>query len=592
MDEQSVRLEAQVEQLAARVVALEKRLAALEAHDSAGAAVRAHSLPSAEELDGAASLTGLRKSDLPKIVAALGRTLVILAGAYLLRALTDAGVLPAGPGALAGGAFALVWLVVADRVGARGHTAHATFHGAAFVLIAFPLLFETTTRFHFLSPTAAAAALGGCTAVALAVAAHRALLGLAWVTTVGALGTAVALMLFTANLGPFASFLVLLGVATLWLGYVLEWKLLRWPVALVADLTILVLSGRVVTSGANDAPGVALTVQILLLVAYLGSVATRTLFLNRGVIPFEVVQSVAAILVGLGGAAYVTHTTGVGTVPVGMAALVLAGGCYGVAVAFVERRQGRRRNFVFYTSAGLVFALVGSALVMPTPALALVYAALGLASAWAGRLSRRVAFHAHGSVYLAAAVAVSGLTGHAVYGLGLPIAPTQAVSPAMLGVLAACLLAVGPLGPSPAENQFVATRAPRLVVLVIGVGGLLGVAVAWMAPALAGGEGAAPHASLVATLRTAVLVLTILVLAWAGGAKVLVEGAWLVYPLLAVTGLKFLLEDFRAGQPATLFLSFALYGLALIAGPWLCRQRSDSDTEGRRLPERPDRTAR
>jgi hypothetical protein len=51
-----------------------------------------------------------------------------------------------------------------------------------------------------------------------------------------------------------------------------------------------------------------------------------------------------------------------------------------------------------------------------------------------------------------------------------------------------------------------------------------------------------------------------------------VEGAWLVYPLLVLTGVKFILEDFRAGRPATLFVSFALYGLALIVGPRLCRR--------------------
>ena len=43
-------------------------------------------------------------------------------------------------------------------------------------------------------------------------------------------------------------------------------------------------------------------------------------------------------------------------------------------------------------------------------------------------------------------------------------------------------------------------------------------------------------------------------------------------PLLVLTGLKFVLEDFRAGRPATLFLGFALYGLALIVGPRLCRR--------------------
>jgi len=478
-------------------------------------------------------------------------------------------------------AFGLVWIVVADRDGARGRKVQATFYGASFVLIALPLLFETTTRFHFLGPAAAAAALGGCAAVALAIATHRRLLVLAWVTTLGALGTAVALMLFTVTIGPFASFLVLLGVATLWLGYVLDWTILRWPVALVADLTILILSGRAVTVGSNDSPGTALGVHVLLLVAYLGSFAARTLFLNRNVIPFEVAQSVVGIAVGLGGAAYVTHITGVGTAPVGFVTLALAGGCYGVAVVFVERRQGRHRNFFFYTSAGLVFALVGFALVMPMPTFALVYAALGLATAWAGRLSRRVTFHVHGAAYLVSALAVSGLLPYVLYGLGVPAPPTSVASAAMLGVLGLCAFSIWALGGANTDGPLPpSARVPRLVILVLGLGGLLGVPVAWLA--LSGATAATMYPSLVATLRTALLVLAVLVLAWAGGARGFVEGVWLMYPLLIVTGLKFLLEDFRVGRPATLVVSFALYGLALIAGPRLCRRRSW--TEG----ERPD----
>jgi len=43
------------------------------------------------------------------------------------------------------------------------------------------------------------------------------------------------------------------------------------------------------------------------------------------------------------------------------------------------------------------------------------------------------------------------------------------------------------------------------------------------------------------------------------------EAGWLVYPALAATGLKILLEDLPRGRPATLFLAFALYGAALIA---------------------------
>jgi hypothetical protein len=38
-----------------------------------------------------------------------------------------------------------------------------------------------------------------------------------------------------------------------------------------------------------------------------------------------------------------------------------------------------------------------------------------------------------------------------------------------------------------------------------------------------------------------------------------------VYPALAATGIKILLEDLPRSRPATLFVAFALYGVALLA---------------------------
>jgi len=147
----------------------------------------------------------------------------------------------------------------------------------------------------------------------------------------------------------------------------------------------------------------------------------------------------------------------------------------------------------------------------------------------------------------------------------------------MLGVLALCGVAMWGLGPEAAPTApSPGRRVPRLIVLVLVLGGLLGAIVSWALPPPASPYAVAP--GLVATVRTALLVAGILALALADRAWAFVEGAWLVYPLLVLTGLKFVLEDFRAGQPATLFVGFALYGLALIVGPRLCRR--PGSTEG------------
>ncbi len=572
MDERLSRLEAQLEGLASRVDALERRLSALETGALAGSTPR-QGVPVAGEVDALERLASLRVSDLGGFVALVGRTLLVLAGAYLLRALTDSGRLATGDGLLLGLGFALCWIVMADQAGAHGRGLSAAFHGVAFALIAFPLLYEATIRFQFLNAATGAVGLGVSATVALAVAARRRLQGVAWVATLGALATAGGLMLASAELGPVALVLVWLGGATLWLGEWLGWTVLGWPAALAADLTVLVLSGRAVAPDVADRPAVALAAEIGLLVAYLGSVAVRTLLLRREVLPFEVAQCGAAIAVGLGGAAYVTSHTGGGMLPLGGSALVLAAACFAVAAVLVERRQGRGRNDTFYAWAGLVFALAGWALTLPGTALGPVYAALGAASAWAGRRWARFVLQVHGAVYLMAAAVAAGLLVHIGYGLGLPLEAAQAPSAAMLGVLALCVFALGGLSPAGAEGPIrPGARVPRLIGLVLALGGLLGMAAAYLGPVIADAATPAVRGGMVATLRTGLLVTAVLGLGWATRTLGFVEGAWLVYPLLVLAGLKFVVEDFRAGQPATLFVGFAVYGLALILGPRLCRR--------------------
>jgi hypothetical protein len=47
------------------------------------------------------------------------------------------------------------------------------------------------------------------------------------------------------------------------------------------------------------------------------------------------------------------------------------------------------------------------------------------------------------------------------------------------------------------------------------------------------------------------------------------EAGWLSYALLALGGIKLIVEDFPRGRPGTLFLALAFYGAALILAPRL-----------------------
>ena len=97
-----------------------------------------------------------------------------------------------------------------------------------------------------------------------------------------------------------------------------------------------------------------------------------------------------------------------------------------------------------------------------------------------------------------------------------------------------------------------------------------GVSVAMLIAILPGGEDVG--GSFLATIRTGILVTATLVLAFAARYAPGREPAWLVYPLLFLTGVKLALIDFPQGHPQTLFAALALYGIALSTAPRLLRR--------------------
>ena len=79
----------------------------------------------------------------------VGRTFVALGGAYLLRALTDAAVVPLPQGTALGLAYAAGWLAMSDRAGAANRRTSAVFHGLVATIIAVPVSVSSRTRGDF-----------------------------------------------------------------------------------------------------------------------------------------------------------------------------------------------------------------------------------------------------------------------------------------------------------------------------------------------------------------------------------------------------------------------------------------------------------
>jgi hypothetical protein len=405
-----------IETLTTRLDALEQRLGKVERHT-----IGVHSAPpQAEERpvqDDVAAPSAPAAS--PLLVPLIGRTSLVLAGAFLLRTLTETDVVPSAAGTALGIVYAILWLVMAYLAAAKGRRDSATFHGLASAIIAFPLLWEATVKFGFLSPVTSAGALVAFTSLGLGIATHKSLRRVAWVIALGAAVTALVLAVATKALVLFVACLLALGCATLWLGYVRGWTALGWLIATVVDavvllMTVMPLIGKVDQVEQLFRPASLVSLQLALVVIYVGSFLYRSIIESADVTPAEIAQGVAVLVIGLGGALAVTRATDGSTLGVGLVGLLLGAGSYGASFVFIDRRGGSRWNFVFYTTLALVFMLVGFEALLGDAALALAYAVVALVTAWLGGKWSRATLSLHGAVFASAAAVASGLLAVAV----------------------------------------------------------------------------------------------------------------------------------------------------------------------------------
>ena len=503
-----------------------------------------------------------------------------MAGAFFLRALTEASTLTPALGVLLGLAYALLWLGAADRAAGKGLPWNGAFHGIAAVLIAFPLAWEAATRFRLLPSPWHICLLGAITAAGLVIACRRRFEILAWFVTLGSLATALGLMFKLETFVAGTCFLILLGLVTLWLGYHMEWRGLRWPVALCADLSVLLLTYRALQTEPRDAPPVVLMIQLVLLGSYLANIAVRTIWRARDVIPFEVVQVIAVFLVGFVGAVSLARDTGYGTSILGSAGLLLGAGTYAAAFAFVDREAGHGRNFYFYTSLALLFSMTGSGLLLSGAELSLAYVLLALLAKWQAWRTSSFALMLHATVCILAASISAGLLPYIdVAFAGAPGVVGSLPDPAHMIVLAGAAASLCLPLRLQADIPRIWYRIQHLIVTLLLLGGIGGAVVSMAGRQWGGLPGGGVDAGTLSTVQTIVLALSTLVLAWGARSERLAEWGWLVYPVLAITGLKILLQDFSRSRPATLFLALAVYGGVLILSPRLRRSGTGPDRE-------------
>ncbi|HXV63562.1 MAG TPA: hypothetical protein VEK15_22865 [Vicinamibacteria bacterium] len=555
MNDRLSRVESEVEELSRRLGDIEARLGSLER--GAGA-----KHPEPAEANAAAT-----SWDLSPAVTLFGRSLVVLGGAYLIRALTESGALGSAWGIALGLGYALFWVLMADRAGSQRKPLSAAFHGAAAALVAFPLLWETTARFALLSPPGGAVLVGVVAGTCLAVAWRQRLRSFAWVTVAGATFTAMALLVATRELAVFSLLLVLLAIGVLWLVYHADWPFLHWAVAGIADLGVAGLTVAVLLERSNVSPIQASLVLLVFLSSFLSSFTIRMLVKRCPPGRFEVVQTGTVLLIGFGGVIRIAPAP----LSFVLAVLGLLAGSASYFVA-LSRSELLSPSRSYFAGMGFIFVLLVILARLGEPTIVLAVAGLALAWLSSRRRDPEMNLHAAG-MFLAAATGLGSWAAHvwvAPSSTAWPSAPPDAWV-----VVVATAVAIGIAAEPESDRWFARWRVARLGELLV----LLGVAGAWAialaAPPLVGRPGTNADPAILATLRTGVLSVSVVALAALGRVPRLREASWLVYPLLFLGGIKLLLEDVVQGRASTLFLSLGLYGMSTtLATRWVRKEPS------------------
>jgi hypothetical protein len=497
--------------------------------------------------------------------ARFGRLLVILGGAFMLRALTESETVGLKVGVGMGLAYALAWSALAERAGRAGRKADATFYGLATTIVAFPLLIEATLRMKVFPPVPAAVALLASGLLVLGVSWMHRLGALAWIATLATTATGVALLFSTHSLPPFAAALFVAAAVSLAISYDHEWYFLRWPAALVLDA--LAIIGMFVVGSKEYAwlaRGQLALVQVLLTVMYLGILGMRTLVLGRPMREFGIVQSLLVLAVGFEGAQYVLGPDSPWAPLFPVSALVVGLCCYAVSFLRLERTPGQHVNFSWYTTLGTILLVLSLARMLPLPVAGLAWAAAAACAAQLGRLPARAALRWSSALLGLAGAAGSGVAVGTAYAFLVEDVAAWPTFGAMAWLtMALVLLAWTALRwreqPQDDTTQWTLPAMALLVVWALGLGAGI---VTLAAPMVATGS-----AGSLAVLRTAVLVLAALLLAALWRLRPCAELRWMVYTVLGLVACKIAVQDMPRGTPLTICFSLVLFGGGMIVAP-------------------------
>lgn len=575
------RLDDRIDQLQAELSRLALRLDGLEGEPEGRVAeqeeVAEIPAPAAPVMQATPSNHGVAPSQ--EWIPLVGRSLIVLAGAFVLRALTEGGLLPRGLGVGAGCIYALAWLVAVDLSGAKERRLSAAFHGLTASVIALPLIWEATVQFRIFSATQGLVVLSFFCAMALFVADRRRLVSLAATALLGGFAVQVATAFSLASWTECLSFAAAAGLAAELLAARRGWVVLAGTLAAGVDLlfafvTLAFLLADPDRAASVIAPGPLVASLVVLVLVYLVPTSLRAVGGEGQVRPGEFFQAMVATAIGLGGAAGVSRLADTWRMGVGCFALGAALTLYALSFFFADRRVGRRSQFIFFSILALIFAGAALPVLFSREMVAGSFCLVALLTSWLGARFSRATLSFHAALYCAGAVLASGLAASTwAAWIG---SPPGAVTPLMLAAFAVSGVCAWMRVAWHGRTWGRFSRLPKVLLVALTAfagGGLLLIMISRLWPAAAKG-------GIVGTsLPTVVLSLAAMALAELSRGRRLGEARWLVYPVLGLGALRLLLVDLRTGSPLAAVAPLIVLGTALIVTSLRLRRPASADQD-------------
>jgi hypothetical protein len=507
------------------------------------------------------------------IIPVLGRALLGLAGAYLLRGISESALIPPLAGVLATVVYAAWWLY-SVRKAARQSTLVANIHGLTAAAILYPMLWETTVRFHALPPPLTASLLALFAVAGFLIAWQGNLNGIVWITTLSSISTALALIIATRDVIPFTLALLAISAAVEWSAMKDHWTQERGTVAFAADLAVL-LAVYLIAQPRGLPEGYvpytawqAMTLAVLLLLISLSGTIARTLFRGLSMTAVEITQMAVVVVLSVGGALRIATVTGATGIPVALVSLSAGAACYLVSFAYLDRLATRQRNFYAYSTLAIVLVTIGSMILLRGTVLALFWSAAAVSCTWLAAQANRNTVRVHGLLYLLFAGMSCGVFGNSLTRILDPPSaspPVFTLPEAVVFGGAACCYAIFVFR----DHRKIASWRDGYAVFLTA-----GIALLPLAGFLAGAVVASMRLSFTLPIRTAMLTVFAVLLEMSGKRFRRPELVWLMYPCMVLAAYKLIARDFGEGNTVGLGVSLIFFGGALMLLPRLFRGRA------------------